>query len=44
VTIADGGHSWPGGQQMARVLDPPSSALDATATIVDFFAAHPRRR
>jgi len=42
VTIADGGHSWPGGQQMALVLDPPSSALDATATIVDFFAAHPR--
>ena len=44
VTITDGGHSWPGGQQMARVLDPPSSALDATATIVDFFAAHPRHR
>jgi polyhydroxybutyrate depolymerase len=43
VTIADGGHSWPGGQQMARVLDPPSSALDATQAIVDFFAAHPRR-
>jgi polyhydroxybutyrate depolymerase len=42
VTIADGGHSWPGGQQMARVLDPPSTALDATAAIVDFFAAHPR--
>ena len=44
VTIADGGHSWPGGQQMARVLDPPSSALDATQAIVDFFAAHPRHR
>jgi len=43
ITIADGGHSWPGGEQMARVLDPPSTALDATAVIVDFFAAHPRR-
>jgi len=42
VTIADGGHSWPGGQQMAKVLDPPSSALDATTSIVAFFAAHPR--
>lgn len=43
VTIADGGHSWPGGKQMARVLDPPSTALDATSLIVEFFAAHPRR-
>jgi polyhydroxybutyrate depolymerase len=43
VTIADGGHSWPGGKQMARVLDPPSTALDATSAIVAFFAAHPRR-
>jgi polyhydroxybutyrate depolymerase len=44
VTIAGGGHSWPGGRQMARFLDPPSPALDATAAISGFFAAHPRRR
>jgi polyhydroxybutyrate depolymerase len=43
VTIADGGHSWPGGQQMAKVLDPPSAALDATQLIVAFFSGHPRR-
>jgi polyhydroxybutyrate depolymerase len=42
VTIDDGGHSWPGGQRMAAILDPPSTALDATATIVSFFAAHHR--
>jgi polyhydroxybutyrate depolymerase len=43
ITIADGGHSWPGGMQMAAVLDPPSGAVDATEKIWRFFAAHPRR-
>jgi polyhydroxybutyrate depolymerase len=42
ITIADGGHSWPGGMRIADVLDPPSDALDATATIWRFFQAHPR--
>jgi polyhydroxybutyrate depolymerase len=42
ITIADGGHSWPGGERMAQILDPPSDALDATATIWRFFATHPR--
>jgi polyhydroxybutyrate depolymerase len=42
ITIADGGHSWPGGERMAQILDPPSDALDATTTIWRFFAAHPR--
>ena len=42
ITIADGGHSWPGGTRMAAILDPPSTALDATATIWSFFAAHAR--
>jgi polyhydroxybutyrate depolymerase len=40
-TIEGGGHSWPGGDRMARVLDPPSDALEATAAIWAFFAAHP---
>jgi polyhydroxybutyrate depolymerase len=44
VTIAGGGHSWPGGRQLLRALDPPSTALDATATIWQFFAAHPQAR
>ncbi len=44
VTIAGGGHSWPGGRRLLRALDPPSDALDATATIWQFFAAHPRAR
>jgi polyhydroxybutyrate depolymerase len=42
ITIANGGHSWPGGQRMALFLDPPSTAIDATSTIVAFFAAHGR--
>lgn len=39
ITISDGGHSWPGGQRMSFILDPPSTALDATATIWAFFVA-----
>ena len=42
ITIADGGHSWPGGQRLSVILDPPSQALDATSVIWSFFAAHPR--
>ncbi|HSC62809.1 MAG TPA: PHB depolymerase family esterase [Caldimonas sp.] len=40
VMIAGGGHSWPGGDRLARFLDPPSPALDATAEIWRFFARH----
>jgi polyhydroxybutyrate depolymerase len=46
VTIAGAGHQWPGAtakpalQKLLR-LDPPSTALDATAVIWRFFAAHP---
>ena len=40
VTIEGGGHSWPGGDRIARFLDPPSTALDATAEIWRFFARH----
>ncbi len=43
VTIADAGHSWPGGKRLAKALDPPSTALDATSLITAFFAAHTRR-
>jgi len=40
VAIAGGGHSWPGGERMARFLDPPSTAIDASAEIWRFFARH----
>lgn len=41
--IESGGHAWPGGEQMAFFLDKPSQAMDATAEIWKFFAAHPRQ-
>ncbi len=47
ITIAGAGHQWPGARPnllAERLLhaNPPSTALDATATIWRFFAAHPR--
>jgi len=44
VTIADGGHSWPGGRRLSSVLDPLSDALDATPAIWKFFEDHPKQR
>jgi polyhydroxybutyrate depolymerase len=41
--IAGGGHAWPGGTQMASFLDKPSTAIAATPTIWEFFAAHPKQ-
>jgi polyhydroxybutyrate depolymerase len=40
VTIEGGGHSWPGGARLARFLDEPSTALDASREIWAFFARH----
>ena len=47
ITIAGAGHQWPGAvpsPQAQRLLatDPPSTALNATQVIWQFFAAHPR--
>lgn len=48
ITIAGAGHQWPGAVPAAPLVrrllgsDPPSQALDATAVIWRFFAAHPR--
>ena len=48
VTIDGAGHQWPGGRRSNPIvasllgLDQPSTAMDATATIWTFFAAHPR--
>jgi len=49
ITITGAGHQWPGGTpswlaQHLLHLDPPSTALNATAVIWQFFAAHPRQR
>lgn len=46
VTIAGAGHQWPGGAQQKPLgklflkLDPPSTALNATNTIWQFFSEH----
>lgn len=50
ITVAGAGHQWPGGRpappRVVRMLrlDQPSPALDATAVLWSFFAAHPRVR
>jgi len=47
ITIADAGHQWPGAQPhsgLANIFmmqDPPSKAIDATATLWAFFESHP---
>ncbi len=40
--IESGGHAWPSGERMSRILDAPSNALDATQTAWAFFVAHAR--
>ncbi len=42
-TIADGGHTWPGGTEVPW-LGKTSRDLDATRTLLDFFARHARAR
>ncbi|WP_233209334.1 PHB depolymerase family esterase [Mycobacterium sp. ENV421] len=47
ITVAGAGHQWPGGIANPVVdeiagLPPPSTALDATDTIWQFFRQHPR--
>jgi polyhydroxybutyrate depolymerase len=47
ITIAGAGHQWPGAAKKPAIqallgADPPSTALDATAVIWRFFAAHPK--
>lgn len=41
-SVKDNGHAWPGGQKGTRRGDPPSTAIDATDVIWEFFAAHPK--
>ncbi len=47
ISIAGAGHQWPGAasrplRQRLLGTDPPSTALNATQVIWQFFAAHPR--
>ncbi|NUP51191.1 MAG: polyhydroxybutyrate depolymerase [Catenulispora sp.] len=47
ITIAGAGHQWPGSPQRPGVeavlgTDPPSTALNATDVLWQFFAAHPK--
>jgi polyhydroxybutyrate depolymerase len=38
--IKDNGHAWPGGKSGSMMADKPSSALNGTDVIWDFFKAH----
>jgi polyhydroxybutyrate depolymerase len=40
--VDGGGHTWPGGPAVPR-LGKTTTVIDASALIVDFFLAHPRR-
>ena len=47
IAIAGAGHQWPGSaphplRELLLGTDPPSTALNATATIWTFFAGHPK--
>ena len=41
-TIEGGGHTWPGGPPVGRLVGRVSRDIDATRTMLDFFDAHPR--
>jgi poly(3-hydroxybutyrate) depolymerase len=41
-TLADGGHSWPGGEPVPKVFGPTSTSLNATNKIWKFFISHER--
>lgn len=46
LTVAGGGHTWPGGPQYARpiLVGRASSQIDASAAIADFFLSQPATR
>ncbi len=41
--IIGGPHAWPMGVKLGPGLDAPSTALDASKVILEFFATHPKR-
>ncbi|MGB5103777.1 MAG: PHB depolymerase family esterase [Steroidobacteraceae bacterium] len=42
LLVKDNGHAWPGGQPGSRRGDKPSSSLNATDVIWEFFKTHPK--
>lgn len=42
-SVKDNGHAWPGGEKGSRRANAPSTAIDATDLIWEFFAVHPKR-
>ncbi len=42
-SIIGGGHAWPGGTQVRSVADTPTTEIDATKEIVNFFLSHPKK-
>lgn len=41
-TVMGQGHAWPGGTKPRFVADVPSTSIDATSVMWEFFAAHPK--
>lgn len=41
--VKDNGHAWPGGEAGSRRGDVPSTSINATDLIWDFFEAHPKQ-
>ena len=41
-SVKDNGHAWPGGRSGSRLGDPPSTAINATDVIWEFFRTHPK--
>lgn len=37
-TVVRGGHSWPGGERISRLLDPPSPVPAASEVMLEFFS------
>ena len=40
--VEGGGHAWPGGDRISRLLDAPDPTVPATRLLWKFFAAHPK--
>ena len=40
--IADGKHTWPGGNRLSVILPPPPRTLDTTRVLWEFFESHPK--
>ncbi|MBI1785330.1 polyhydroxybutyrate depolymerase [Candidatus Sumerlaeota bacterium] len=42
-TVKGGGHAWPGGDRVSKMLDQPTQELNATDVIWEFFKTHPKK-